>query len=127
MSAQYIPGTCNLGKSEVRRRQIVALIGAIFSISSGFNLASADVSTIEKFSIFLPLMVFSIGFVQSRKKFCLAYGLAGTFNLSKMGEISKVQNPLDRAADRKTALIIIAQSAALALVLTVAFVIATRL
>lgn len=127
MSAQYIPGTCNLGKSEVRRRQIVALIGAIFSISSGFNLASADVSTIEKFSIFLPLMVFSIGFVQSRKKFCLAYGLAGTFNLGKMGEISKVQNPLDRAADRKTALIIIAQSAALALVLTVAFVIATRL
>ncbi|MBU6242599.1 MAG: hypothetical protein KGP06_00910 [Acidobacteria bacterium] len=127
MSAQYIPGTCNLGKSEVRRRQIVALIGAVFSISSGFNLASAKVPTIGKFSIFLPLMVFSIGFVQSRKKFCLAYGLAGTFNLGKMGEISKVQNPLDRAADRKTALIIMAQSAALAFVLTVAFVIATRL
>lgn len=71
-------------------------------------------------------MVFAIGFVQSRKKFCLAYGLAGTFNLGKMGEISKVQNPLDRAADRKTALIILLQSAALALALTLVFVIATR-
>lgn len=71
-------------------------------------------------------MVFAIGFVQSRKKFCLAYGLAGTFNLGKMGEISKVQNPADRAADRKTALVILAQSAALALALTLAFVIATR-
>ncbi|GDX22330.1 hypothetical protein LBMAG09_03050 [Actinomycetes bacterium] len=126
MSAEYIPGTCNLGKSEVRRRQIVALIGAAFSISSGVTLASSDVSTIGKFSIFLPLMVFAIGFVQSRKKFCLAYGLAGTFNLGKMGEISKVQNPLDRAADRKTALIILLQSAALALALTLVFVIATR-
>ncbi len=126
MSTEYIPGTCNLGKSEVRRRQIVALIGAAFSISSGFNLASANVSTIGKFSIFLPLMVFAIGFVQSRKKFCLAYGLAGTFNLGKMGEISKVQNPADRAADRKTALVILAQSAALTLALTLAFVIATR-
>jgi len=71
-------------------------------------------------------MVFAIGFVQSRKKFCLAYGLAGTFNLGKMGEISKVQNPADRATDRKTALVILAQSAALALALTLAFVIATR-
>ncbi len=71
-------------------------------------------------------MVFAIGFVQSRKKFCLAYGLAGTFNLGKMGEISKVQNPADRAADRKTALVILAQSAALALALTLAFVIVTR-
>ena len=126
MSAEYIPGTCNLGKSEVRRRQIVALIGAAFSISSGVTLASSDVSTIGKFSVFLPLMVFAIGFVQSRKKFCLAYGLAGTFNLGKMGEISKVQNPADRATDRKTALVILAQSAALALALTLAFVIATR-
>jgi hypothetical protein len=126
LSAEYIPGTCNLGKSEVRRRQIVALIGAAFSISSGVTLASSDVSTIGKFSVFLPLMVFAIGFVQSRKKFCLAYGLAGTCNLGKMGEISKVQNPADRAADRKTALVILAQSAALALALTLAFVIATR-
>jgi len=126
LSTEYIPGTCNLGKSEVRRRKIVALIGAAFSISSGATLASSDVSTIGKFSIILPLMVFAIGFVQSRKKFCLAYGFAGTFNLGKMGEISKVQNPIDRAADRKTALIILLQSAALALVLAIAFVLATR-
>ncbi len=126
MSTEYIPGTCNLGKSEVRRRQIVALIGLAFSISSGATLAASSVSTVGKFSIFLPLMVFSVGFVQSRKKFCLAYGLAGTFNLGKMGEISRVQSPIDRAADRKTALIILAQSAALALVLALTFVIATR-
>jgi hypothetical protein len=63
-------------------------------------------------------MVFAVGFIQSRRKFCLAYGLAGTFNLGKLGQISKVANPEDKAADRKTALSILAQATALALGLT---------
>jgi len=67
-------------------------------------------------------MVFSVGFIQSRKKFCLAYGLMGTFNLGKLGDISRVQSPEDRKADRKTALLILAQSALLALTLTVLLV-----
>ena len=60
----------------------------------------------------------SIGWVQSRKKFCLAYGLTGTFNFGKMGQISRVADPADRAADRRTALIIFAQSALYAALLT---------
>jgi hypothetical protein len=67
-------------------------------------------------------MVFSVGFIQSRKKFCLAYGLMGTFNLGKLGDISRVQSPEDRKADRKTALTILAQSALLALVSTATLV-----
>ena len=41
MSTTYIPGTCNLGKSEVRRRQLVALIGLVLSMSSGAGLVAA--------------------------------------------------------------------------------------
>jgi 1,4-dihydroxy-2-naphthoate octaprenyltransferase len=122
MTYSYVPGTCNLGKSEIRRRQIVALLGAIFTISSFVGLLAADASQSARFSLFLPLMVFSIGFVQSRKRFCLAYGLMGTFNLGKLGDISRVQSPEDRKADRKTAVVILLQSAALALVLTLLLV-----
>jgi hypothetical protein len=46
----------------------------------------------------------------------------GTFNLGKLGDISRVQSPEDRKADRKTALTILAQSALLALVLTATLV-----
>jgi hypothetical protein len=67
-------------------------------------------------------MVFSVGFIQSRKKFCLAYGFMGTFNLGKLGDLSRVQNPEDRKADRRTALKILIQSAALAFLLTVLLV-----
>ena len=66
-------------------------------------------------------MVFSVGFIQSRKKFCLAYGMMGTFNLGKLGDISRVQDPADRAVDRKTALSILLQAAGLAAILTFIF------
>ncbi len=121
MSTSYIPGTCNLGKAEVRRRQIVAIIGLVISLSSGAGLIASHASFTGKLSLFLPLMVFSVGFIQSRKKFCLAYGMMGTFNLGKLGDISRVQDPADRAADRKTALSILLQSAALAAILTLIF------
>ena len=121
MSTTYIPGTCNLGKTEVRRRQIVALIGLVFSFSSGVGLIAANANFTGKLSLFLPLMVFSVGFIQSRKKFCLAYGMMGTFNLGKLGEISRVQDPADRAADRRTAVKILFQAGALAALLTLIF------
>ena len=122
MSYAYVPGTCNLGKAEVRRRQIVALIGAALTVSSFIGLQATDTPNSARWSLFAPLMVFSVGFIQSRKKFCLAYGLMGTFNVGKLGDISRVQSPEDRKADRKTATIILIQSALLALGLTTLFV-----
>ncbi|MFM1789073.1 MAG: hypothetical protein RLZZ12_422 [Actinomycetota bacterium] len=122
MTYSYIPGTCNLGKAEIRRRQVVALIGAGLTLVSFAGLFAADTANSARWSLFAPLMVFSVGFIQSRKKFCLAYGLMGTFNLGKLGDITKVQSAEDRKADRKTALAIFAQSALLALALTALFV-----
>ena len=120
MSDTYIPGTCNLGKAEVRSRQIVALVGLVASLVLATGLIASSAPQASGLTLFAPLMVFAVGFIQSRRKFCLAYGLAGTFNLGKLGQISKVANPEDKAADRKTALSILAQATALALGLTVA-------
>ena len=114
----YIPGTCNLGAGEIGRRKMVAAIGFVLSLSAftGFRTTSASRQT--RLGIFIPLLVMSVGWVQSRKKFCLAYGLTGTFNFGKMGQISRVADPADRAADRRTALIIFGQSALYAAALT---------
>lgn len=120
MSDTYIPGTCNLGKAEVRSRQIVALVGLVASFILATGLIASAAPQASGLTLFAPLMVFAVGFIQSRRKFCLAYGLAGTFNLGKLGQISKVANPEDKAADRKTALSILAQATALALGLTTA-------
>jgi hypothetical protein len=118
LSQEYVAGSCNIGAGEIRRRQVVALAGAVISATSLVGLISTDATRSARFSLFIPLMVFAIGFIQSRKKFCLAYGLAGTFNFGKLGQISKVSDPIAKKADRKTALSILGQSFALALGLT---------
>ena len=125
MSDVYIPGTCNLGKSEVKRRQFVALLGLALSIFSAVSLWNASLAT--KATVVLPLFVFSVGYVQSRKKFCMAYGFAGSFNLGKLGELARVSDPADRAADRKMALRILLEAALLAVALTAAYLVVTSL
>lgn len=121
MSAEYIPGSCNIGNGEVRRRQAVAIFGLFLTSFSAVTILVTDQSKNSRLSIFVPALIFAIGFVQSRKKFCLAYGLAGTFNFGKLGQISKVQSTEDRKADRKTAVLILFQSAALAALITAVF------
>lgn len=121
MSSEYIPGTCNIGKGEIRQRQIVALFGIFLTIFSATALLATDQSRTSRLSLFVPALVFSIGFVQSRSKFCLAYGLAGTFNFERLGKITKVQSAEDRKADRKTAILILLKSAALAAIITAVF------
>ena len=118
-TAQYIRGSCNIGTGDIRRRQIVALIGLVLSISSLVTLVSTSAPREARLGIFIPLAVASIGWVQSRKKFCLAYGFMGTFNFGKLGQLSKVADSASRTSDRKTALRILFQSGAYAVVATV--------
>ena len=121
MSSEYIPGSCNIGTGEIRRRQAVALFGLFLTISSITTLLATDSNKSARLSIFIPAMIFSVGFIQSRSKFCLAYGLAGTFNFDRLGKISKVGSAADRMADRKTAVLILIKSVALAALITAVF------
>jgi len=119
MSAQeYIPGTCNIGKSEIKRRQSVALIGAIATIAWAIFLILKVDSRALRFSTFIPAMIFAVGWIQSRRKFCLAFGFMGAFNFGKAGTLSKVQSEEDKAADRSTALSILSQALILAIAIT---------
>ncbi len=121
MSSEYIPGSCNIGTGEIRRRQAVALFGLFLTTFSIATLLATDQNKSARLSIFIPTMIFSIGFIQSRSKFCLAYGLTGTFNFDRLGKISKVGSAADRAADRKTAVLILIKSVALAALITAVF------
>lgn len=117
-STEYIPGTCNIGKAEIRQRQVVALIGLFLSISTLIGFISTNASPSVRLGIFLPLSVASIGWIQSRKKFCLAFGFMGTFNFGRIGKMSKVVDKAALSADRKTAAKILLQSLGLAAILT---------
>ena len=97
---------------------MVAVLGLILTLSSTATLISTEANRQSRLGIFLPALVMSVGWVQSRKRFCLAYGFAGTFNFGALGKLSKVSDQAARAADRKTAIKIFAQSALYAAVIT---------
>ena len=115
---EYIPGSCNIGKGEIRRRQLVALVGLISSFLMLLAFSATATPIQIRSLIFFPLLVASVGFVQSRSKFCLAYGFAGTFNIGKLGDIKRVASREDRKADRVTALKILGKSFLLATLAT---------
>ena len=118
MTTEYIPGSCNIGPAEIRQRRAVATIGFALFITSSIALFGIDAPRATRLGLFFPLLVASVGWVQSRKKFCLAYGFMGTFNFGKLGKVSRVSDKASLAADRKTALSILLQSLGLAAILT---------
>lgn len=120
MSQDYIPGTCNIGPAEIKQRQLFAIAGLIITGISLFYLITSDSDRSERLVLFVPLIFFAVGFIQSRKKFCLAFGFLGTFNFGQLGQVAKVADPIAKKADRKTALIILLQSISLAAALTLA-------
>jgi hypothetical protein len=118
MTTEYIPGTCNIGAGEIRQRQFVAAICIVLFMAASIFLFVVDASRSARLALFFPLVVASIGWVQSRKKFCLAYGFMGTFNFGKVGQLSKVSDKGALRADRIAALKILAQSLLYAVLIT---------
>jgi hypothetical protein len=115
---EYRAGSCNIGRGEIRRRQFVAIVGTALTVFITFELLRRGTPRTKRLGIFFPAMIAAIGFLQARKRFCLAFGLSGIFNFGTLGNVQKVISPQDRALDRKTALTLLLQSAALALAVT---------
>lgn len=118
MSDQYIAGSCNIGKEEIRRRKSVAFLGAIATIFGAISIINKYQSATPRLWLFIPAMVFATGWIQSKKKFCLAYGYMGVFNFGKAGAAQKVRSKDERDADRATAFSILTQAVVLAFAIT---------
>ena len=114
---EYQAGRCNIGETEVRRRKISGIIGGVLSIIFYLSTLSLHASKGIRALVFFPLLIATIGWYQSRNRFCLAYGIAGVFNFGKIGHVSRVENPAERSNDRVRALKMLAQAAALAAVI----------
>lgn len=122
MSDQYVAGVCNIGKSEIRQRMIVSIVGLALAMSTAVGIIAMDAPRGARWGVFLPLLVWAIGLVQARHKFCIAYGLAGAFNFGRLGSTSKIVDPAFRKADQRTVLKIAALSVTYAFAATLGFV-----
>ena len=121
--SQYVPGSCNIGSREILRRRVVGIAALVFAMVSGYALLAADeLARTARLGIFFPLLVSAIGFIQAKNKFCLAYGLAGTFNFGKIGDMERVFDAESKKSDRRKAIAILIQAALVAGFATALFV-----
>lgn len=114
----YLPGTCNIGEAEIHRRQLFTVASGIFSCAALVFLLTEHFSRNARILIFIPIVATLVGWQQTRRKFCLAYGLVGVFNFGTVGRFSRIQDPVARAADRALVFKVAIQSALAAGVLT---------
>ena len=123
MQLEYVPGACNIGPDEIARRQRVARIGLVATVVLAVALVAsgAGVASPTRLLVGLPLTGAAIGWIQARRRFCMAYGLAGTFNLGAIGNMERVSGAEALAADRRTALTIVAQGIAVGVIGAAAF------
>jgi disulfide bond formation protein DsbB len=100
----YIPGVCNIGPAEIKRRQQSGYIGLIIAIVLWVVLAALHGPAVIRLVVFLPAAMSASGFIQAYKHFCAGFGMKGVFNFdATVGQTDTVAQKEFRAADRQEA------------------------
>lgn len=100
---QYIPGECNLGTAERRRRIVGGWVGLAATAAGWFVAARLAFPRPVRLLLFFPAFISAVGFVQAWNRFCVAFGMAGLFNFGPAGERHRVVDPSALARDRAQA------------------------
>ena len=116
----YLPGSCNIGPAEIRRRVRAGWAGAALTAIACAGLLIADVEPAWHLVLFLPALAAAIGFVQARNRFCVYFGFAALFNFSDLGQQAKIVDRDARQRDRAQAWRLLAVSVLIASAFSIA-------
>jgi hypothetical protein len=97
----YIPGMCNINRTEINKRQKLGYIGlTVFILGLIMLTLLTDVRWV-RIILILPAILSVSGFLQARNKFCVGYAGAGMQNAGEgSAEASKITNAAALAADK---------------------------
>ena len=109
---EYIPGVCNIGTAEIRRRRQSGWVGLGATILAWGAFLIFRVSAPWRLLLFIPAMISATGFFQAALHFCAAFGTRGVFNFgSEVGKTETVERAEFRLKDRRKARLIALYSA----------------
>lgn len=106
----YIPGVCNIGPAEIKKRKQAGWTGLIATIALWAIFVWLDVPSIWRITLFLPAMMSATGFLQAYTHFCVYFGFANLFNFGDVGKTDTVQQAEFRKKDRQKAWQIVTSS-----------------
>ncbi|MEO5905088.1 MAG: hypothetical protein ABIQ11_00065 [Saprospiraceae bacterium] len=121
MPGTYVPGSCNLGRDEIRRRYRIGYIGTGVTILLAFVIELAQMQTGFKFLLFIPIFYAVSGFVQARHKFCYVYGYKGVFSIKGRKVFERTKEEGDVGKDRRTAQRLLLMITIISAILTLLF------
>lgn len=80
VQTQYVPGACNIGPAEIRRRRQSGWIGLAATVALWVILLALRVPAPWRLVLFLPASLGAAGFLQAALHFCAGFGTQGVFN-----------------------------------------------
>ncbi|HEX5825905.1 MAG TPA: hypothetical protein VFY23_00165 [Candidatus Limnocylindrales bacterium] len=96
----YVPGACNIGPWEIRRRRAFAVVGFAAAAVLFAVLVALDAPAVARALVFLPLMGGAFSYLQARRRFCAAYAFQGIANFADaLDGVRRVQDDAARRAD----------------------------
>jgi glucan phosphoethanolaminetransferase (alkaline phosphatase superfamily) len=109
---EYIPGVCNIGPAEIRRRRLAGWLGLGAAVLLWAAFMVFRVPAVWHLLVFFPAAASAVGFLQAALHFCAAYGILGVFNVaSDAGKTDTVEQAEFRKQDRRKAWAIVFWSA----------------
>ena len=113
-AATYIPGVCNIGPAERRKRRQSGMVALVMAIVMYVVLLDSGLSKSARLLLILPVTASALGFLQNAFHFCVAYGAKGLYNvMNNVGETSDVTTETYRRKDREKVVKIVGLSFAI--------------
>ena len=116
----YVPGVCNIGPWEIRRRRAFGVAGFIAAAVVLAGLVIAGAPAPARLLVLLPAWGGAFSWLQARRRFCAAFAMAGISNFAD-GEIGRqaVADAAARRADLQATVRLTRDSFALAAVVAI--------
>ncbi len=96
----YIPGACNIGREEIKRRKMATIFSAILTIAVIILILTLDANKVWRLLLFIPAASLGVSFQQWYFKFCVAFGIKGVFNFGDIGKTFSIEQKENYRKDR---------------------------
>jgi hypothetical protein len=111
MQSKYVPGVCNIGDADIRKRKRIGWTWLVTTIILFAVFMIPGVPRGWRLILLLTSTISATGFLQARMHFCAYFAALGIFNFGEnLSKKDTVQQAEFRAKDRRKALQIIAYS-----------------
>ncbi len=82
---EYMPGVCNIGKAEIRKRYALAAVAFVISAILAAAIILFNWPRLVLLVLFIPLAMAFEGLYQGYFRFCAGFAAAGKYDLTGSG------------------------------------------